>query len=197
MPDGKVLMRVIPEVSSVASALVNLGNGQSAAAINLQHFESTISAMDGETVVMGGMIQKQSQRTGKQGAVGRRPARPRLACSATRRRDRVKTELLVIMTPHVVRNRCDSERLLAEEGSRIDWPLEAVTAIHGTSGMGPVLDPHFFQYPVPLGVPLPPPQELRPMMPPPGPGTKPMLPPPSASCRRSGRPTISAIGRSP
>src|SRR5206468_3235600 len=136
-PAGKVLMRVSPEVSSVAPSLVNLGNGQSAAAINLQHFESTIAAMDGETVVMGGLIQKQTnEQENKVPWVGDLPGVGWLFRYKTRTHD--KTELLVIMTPHVVRNRQDADRLLADEACKMDWLLDDVLNIHGTSGMAPV-----------------------------------------------------------
>ena len=43
-PDGTVLMRVIPEVSSVSPTSINLGNGQLATQFNVQHFETTVYA---------------------------------------------------------------------------------------------------------------------------------------------------------
>src|SRR5207237_3365257 len=61
-PDGTVIMRVIPEVSSVAPTAINLGNGQMATQFNVQHVETTISAKDGETVAIGGLIQKRDTK---------------------------------------------------------------------------------------------------------------------------------------
>jgi type II secretory pathway component GspD/PulD (secretin) len=138
MPDGKVLMRVIPEVSSVVPTLSPLGNGQSATAFNLQHFESTVVCMDGETIVMGGMIQKQtSEQENKVPWAGDLPGVGWLFRYRTR--NMARTELLVILTPHVIRCSADSQRVLAEEAKKIQWKLNDVVQLTGTSGMGPVL----------------------------------------------------------
>ena len=119
MPDGKVLMRVIPEVSSLVPQQVPLGNGQTAAAFNLQHFETTVAAMDGETIVMGGMIQKTTNdNESKVPFMGDLPGIGWLFRYTTK--TVAKTELLVILTPHVVRSREDAARLLADESKRIE-----------------------------------------------------------------------------
>src|SRR5262249_21318744 len=52
-----------------------------------------------------------------------------------------KRELIVIMTPHIVRSRQEGERILADESRRVDWVLSDVLKVHGTSGMEPVLPP--------------------------------------------------------
>src|SRR5207253_17889 len=62
-PDGRVLMRVTPEVSSVDPVPVQLGNGNIGTALNIQHLETTIVAEDGETVVLGGLITKSDSKT--------------------------------------------------------------------------------------------------------------------------------------
>ena len=62
-----------------------------------------------------------------------------------------KTELLVILTPHVVRNRMEADRVLAEEAARMDWMVDDVTRYHGLSGMDPVLHPQQYQLPLPTG----------------------------------------------
>ena len=61
-PDGKVLMRVEPQVSSVSPTPVSLGNGINAPAFNVQTVQTTVLASDGETIVLGGLISKQDQR---------------------------------------------------------------------------------------------------------------------------------------
>ena len=58
-----------------------------------------------------------------------------------------KTELLVILTPHVVRTRAHADGVLAEESRRMDWILGDVLKSHGTAGMGPIM-------PVPPSKPL-------------------------------------------
>src|SRR5262249_54505539 len=52
-----------------------------------------------------------------------------------------KTELLVIMTPHVVRSRMDADQILADEARKISWHLPEVVKMHGPSGMEPVIGP--------------------------------------------------------
>src|SRR5260370_35629434 len=51
----------------------------------------------------------------------------------------MKRELLIILTPHVVRSPCDADRILAEESRRINWVLGDVVKYHGTTGLDPIL----------------------------------------------------------
>src|SRR5262249_688941 len=48
-PEGKVIMRVHPEVSSLAMTQINLGNGILATAFNDEFVDTTVVAEDGET----------------------------------------------------------------------------------------------------------------------------------------------------
>src|SRR5205814_7909840 len=45
-----------------------------------------------------------------------------------------KQELFIILTPHIVRNRFEAERILAEEGRRMDWILGDVVKTQGATG---------------------------------------------------------------
>ena len=142
-PDGRVLMRVIPEVSSVAPTSINLGNGQLATAFNIQNITTTISAQDGETVAIGGLITRRDEKNeNKVPWLGDLP----YIGTAFRYRTqaKAKTELLVILTPHVVRTRADADRVLAEESRRMDYILGDVVRTQGLSGMAPVLHPNAF-----------------------------------------------------
>ena len=38
-----------------------------------------------------------------------------------RTQNKTKSELLFIMTPHIIRSRTDADRVLAEAGRRMDW----------------------------------------------------------------------------
>jgi type II secretory pathway component GspD/PulD (secretin) len=139
-PDGTVIMRVIPEVSSVLPTSINLGNGQLATQFQVQHVETTISAKDGETVAIGGLIQKRDTKSeNKYPWLGDLPYIG--ALFRYRSQVRNKTELLVILTPHIVRNPLDADRILAEEARRMDWVVGDVVKIQGTSGMAPILSP--------------------------------------------------------
>jgi hypothetical protein len=139
-PDGSIIMHVIPEVSSPTNTNVNLGNGVTATAFNTQTVETTIVAVDGETVVLGGLMAvkdlKQENRIpwfGDLPGVG--------ALFRSRTQIKSKTELLIILTPHIVRSRADADRILAMESKRMDWLVGTVLKMHGASGMEPVLGP--------------------------------------------------------
>jgi type II secretory pathway component GspD/PulD (secretin) len=201
-PDGKVLMRVQPVVSSVAPTQVSLGNGATATAFNTQTVSTTVIAQDGETMAIGGLIFRNDMKSeNKVPWLGDLPGIG--ALFRVRFQQKQKRELIVILTPHVVRNRMERERILAEESKRVDWVLSDVLKFHGTSGMEPVLPPQVAPKilpgqpsPVPVlpGLPppepetLPVPQSLPPGQPP-GPGansssfpaTQPQLPPPVAA----------------
>ncbi len=142
-PDGRVLMRVIPEVSSVAPTSINLGNGQLATAFNVQNLTTTVTAQDGETVALGGLIGRRDEKNeNKVPWLGDLP----YIGTAFRYRTqaKTKTELLVILTTHVVRSRADADKVLAEESRRMDYILEDVVRSQGLSGMDPVLHPNAF-----------------------------------------------------
>ncbi len=51
----------------------------------------------------------------------------------------MKTELIVIMTPHIVYGKADIERVLGEEARRMDWIMSDVLRTHGTYGMEPII----------------------------------------------------------
>jgi len=134
------MMRVIPEVSSVAATTISLGNGVTATQFNVEHFETTVSARDGETVAIGGLIQKRDTKNeNKYPWLGDLPYVGTLFRYRTQ--DKTKTELLVILTPHIVRNPLDADRILAEEARRMDWVLGDVLKTQGASGMAPILPP--------------------------------------------------------
>src|SRR5205823_1859950 len=187
-PDGSVLMRVIPEVSAADPTPVNLGNGNLGTALNIQHLETTVLCQDGETVALGGLISKRDARSeNKIPVLGDLPL---IGAAFRYRQDlKTKTELLIILTPHVVRGPCDADRILAEESQRIDWVLGNVVKYHGTTGLDPILGgagPGPFgpgpggAYPVPL-VPITP--TPTPPMPPADttPGSSPKAPPAAPS----------------
>ncbi len=144
--DNKVLMRVQPVVSSVSPTTVNLGNNTTATAFDTQQVSTTVIAGDGETVAIGGLISTRDDKTeNKIPWVGDLP----VVGALFRARFQVKQrrELLVILTPHIVRNRMDADRVLAEESRRMEWIVGDVLKVHGTSGMAPILPP-----PGPAGV---------------------------------------------
>jgi protein involved in polysaccharide export with SLBB domain len=111
--DGNVIMRVIPEVSSVVPEPVSLGNGSTGLAVNVQHFEGTVTATDGKSTVMRGMI---LERTGVE--ENKIPWLGDLPVIGSMFRDRTNsvnhTELMVILTPHIVRGEPENPEVQPE-----------------------------------------------------------------------------------
>jgi hypothetical protein len=46
-----------------------------------------------------------------------------------------KTELLIIMTPHIVRNEADAEAIKRAEAARMSWCLRDITTLYGEAGL--------------------------------------------------------------
>ena len=138
-PDGKVIMRIEPQISSVSPTPVSLGNGLNAPGVQYQTVQTTVLAADGETIVLGGLITKQENRIQNgipilediltPGAV------PLPVASDSAR------EVLIIMTPQIMRAR-PIRRILAEETAKMHWCLPDVGRIHGggMEVMGPAAD---------------------------------------------------------
>jgi hypothetical protein len=98
--------------------------------INITTAQTTISTASGETIVLGGLITKRRL------TVNRRV--PFLADVPVLgwmfRYDQFeaqRTELLIILTPHVVRDAADAERLRQIEAARMHWCAADVHEIHG------------------------------------------------------------------
>jgi type II secretion system protein D len=137
-PDGSVVMRVVPQVSEPVTSTTEITQGIFATAFNVQTVETTVIAQDGETVAIGGLINKTDNKTeNKVPYLGDLP----VIGALWRYRQELKTkkEFIVILTPHIIRNRADADRVLAEETRRMDWILGDVLKAHGTSGMEPVM----------------------------------------------------------
>jgi type II secretory pathway component GspD/PulD (secretin) len=146
-PDNRVIMRVAPQISKpnpltnvnlgAAGGAGNNNTSTTAVAIDQQSVETTVVAMDGETIVLGGIITRRDQKEenkipwfGDLPVVG--------SAFRFRSQQKQKQELLVVMTPHIVRNKWDAARILVEEGRRMDWVLGEVAKIHGSHGPNPL-----------------------------------------------------------
>jgi type II secretory pathway component GspD/PulD (secretin) len=102
--------------------------------INSTEAQTTVSAVSGQTVVLSGLLTKRDE------ALHRRV--PLLAdiplLGDLFRYDSsrlVRTELLIILTPHVIRSRHDSEVLKQVESARMSWCLSDVVEMHGPAGL--------------------------------------------------------------
>ena len=129
-PDGKVLMRVEPQIASPAAAPISVGTAGTAFPFNIQTIQTTVLAGDGETIVLGGLITDNDSRT--QTGV---PFLSNIPYAGALFRYRTHTmqrrEILIIMTPTIVRNDVDQARILAEEVRNSSMCVPAVGRIHG------------------------------------------------------------------
>ena len=95
---------------------------------------TTISARDGQTVILGGLITKNTARTERRVPyIGDIPVLGHLF-----RYDKIadqRTELLIILTPHVVREDEDVEWTKEVESERMHWCLGDVVRMHGDAGL--------------------------------------------------------------
>jgi general secretion pathway protein D len=139
-PDGLVVM----EIDAVKSDLgpieqgipVSALNGQiiRSPIINTTQAQTTVSALDGQTVVLGGLIQKsKTDFHRKVPWVGDLPVVGRLFRydGVTNERD----ELLIIMTPHIVKNESDADKIKQIEAARMNWCLADVIAMTGDDSL--------------------------------------------------------------
>jgi type II secretion system protein D len=144
-PDGQILMRVAPQISSLqrnaSGAIEGLPVGTNTNGtpietpiINITQAVTTIGAADGETVVIGGLITKETTIEERSiPFLGDIPVAEWLF--KTRFRSVNKRELLIVLTPHVVATVEDADRIKNEESCRIDWIMSDVEEVHGDIGV--------------------------------------------------------------
>jgi general secretion pathway protein D len=112
-PDGFVYMEVKPEISQITPSTVNIGNGIVLPIFSKRNAETTVVVKDGETVVIGGLITTTDQETeSKVPFLGDVPGLGVLFRTTNIQKNR--TELLIVLTPRVVRTVEDGRRLSIE-----------------------------------------------------------------------------------
>ncbi|MCA9040152.1 MAG: hypothetical protein KDA65_07405 [Planctomycetaceae bacterium] len=188
-PEGNVVMEIDAEKSELGTEADGIpiatsvdGEVLRSPRINLTTASTTVSADNGETIILGGLITKSTAKIARRvpyladipilGDLFRFDSR------AVKR-----TELLIILTPYIVNNPQDMERIKQMEEARMHWCAADVAAMH--YDMGYCIDGScdldsqlqvIFPDEDPRGV-MPPPQTLE-MQPTPIPG--PVAPPADA-----------------
>ncbi|MCC9608215.1 hypothetical protein LOC68_01105 [Blastopirellula sp. JC732] len=194
-PDGMVVMYVQAERSEVGNEADGIpisinqnGDVIRAPRIDTQTATTTVSARSGQTIVLGGLIQKRTT------VVSRRvPILGDIPLLGTLFRydsfDGDRSELMIILTPTVVDSDQDVERVREQEMGRMSWCLADVADIYGAEALygvdhsipeGDVMEIHPDSNPTgeaPLNTPRMPGAEMipSPMMQPTGSGV--MIPP--------------------
>jgi type II secretion system protein D len=117
-PDGFVLLQVAPEVSSISTSTVTISSGITAPIIDSIKAQTTVTVQDGHTIVMGGLITTKDEKTEKKVPVlGDIPLLGCLFKYTTVEKQR--TELLIIMTPTVLRSPGDGDKMTTEQMRRL------------------------------------------------------------------------------
>ncbi len=137
-PDGLVVMEIDAEKSELSDEGIPIsisatGDVITSPIIDTTVAQTTVSARSGQTVILGGLITK------SRGQIER--AVPYLSdvplLGALFRYDFAsedRSELLIIMTPYIVRKPEDADWLLQMESERMSWCLADVIDVHGTDG---------------------------------------------------------------
>jgi general secretion pathway protein D len=139
-PDGKVVMEIDaerselgPESEGIPVSIIENSVIRSPK-INTTMAQATVSAADGETIVLGGLITKNNttiQR--KVPYLADIPLFGELFKYHSQQMRR--TELLIVLTPRVVNGPEDEERMKRIESSRMHWCLDDVRQIFGDDGL--------------------------------------------------------------
>jgi len=112
---GQVLLEINQEVSSVSNTTTS---GIDSPTISQRRIETTVAVSDGQTIALGGLIQESNNRTdGQVPGVGDVPVLGALFRNRNDVSDR--TELLILITPRVVRDGHESRAVTDELRTRI------------------------------------------------------------------------------
>ena len=122
-PDGFVRMQVRPTLSRLSDKTTEISESFRSPIIQKRAAETTVTVKDGETIVLAGLIEELSERRDmKVPFFGDLPLIGGLFRSETE--NRVRRELLIVLTPHVVSSN-DSNELIDRTRKMIDdLPLD-------------------------------------------------------------------------
>jgi len=140
-PDGNVVMeidaeksKVGPEAEGIPVSVSTDGTIIRSPRVDTVTAQTTVSVADGETVVLGGIIS-----TGKEIDKRRAPYLSDIPILGHLFRfDSLKekrTELLIVLTPRVIRGVEDSERIKQAEFARMSWCAAEVHELYGDIGI--------------------------------------------------------------
>jgi general secretion pathway protein D len=140
-PEGMVVMEVDAEKSEVAPVADGIpisvaadGTPILSPRVDITTAQTTVSAADGETIILGGLITRGTQTTERRVPyLSDIPIAGRLFRFDSKSMRR--TELLIILTPQVIRGQEDMERLKQIESARMSWCAADLHRLHGDTGM--------------------------------------------------------------
>ncbi|HOW68999.1 MAG TPA: secretin N-terminal domain-containing protein [Phycisphaerae bacterium] len=111
--DGYVNLEVSPEVSQIGQSPVTISTGVSLPTFDERSAKTTVTVKNGETVIIGGLItSNETKSESKVPLVGDIPGIGNLFRASTRKTSR--TELIIMLTPHVIRTPEEARTLSVE-----------------------------------------------------------------------------------
>jgi len=134
MPDGLIAIALYVERSSLI-AFVEMGTNAVAPHTKNTNASTVINAWDGQTVVFAGLITEQKRSTNNSiPGVNKIPIIKHLFEYDSRNCER--SELLIVLTPRIIRTRDDMEMMNLEERERMRWCISDVVRLMGPSYSG-------------------------------------------------------------
>jgi type II secretion system protein D len=141
-PDDRIYMEVVPEISELKETIVvnqivtTTGTvAQEAPRTTTTSANTVVSVGDGQTIILGGLIQKRRNEFVRK--IPWLGDLPHVGFLFRYTQDReLRQELLIVMTPHIIRTDSDAQRLKELEVARTNWILEASADLHGDLGVG-------------------------------------------------------------
>lgn len=101
-PDGFVSMKIEPEISAIGTSTVTVSTGVSLPTFTERSAKTSVTVRDNETIIIGGLItSRESNSENKVPLAGDIPVLGNLFRAMNRKNS--KTELIMVLTPHVVR----------------------------------------------------------------------------------------------
>lgn len=129
---GQVVLDIEQEVSSVSNTTTS---GIDSPTISQRKIKTSVVVTDGQTLALGGLIEERSNRT-TAGAPGISKIPVVGALFRNRKDKRGKTELLVLITPRVIRDGHEAESITAELRQRIQGANAIVSGGVGNPSVG-------------------------------------------------------------
>jgi hypothetical protein len=134
-PDGLVVMEIDAERSQLSPGPgipIGTSEGQTIESpiVDIATAQTTVSALSGQTVILGGLIETTSTVINRKVPfLGDLPIAGHLFRFDSVQEER--NELMIIMTPHIVKDEADAEWIKQVESQRMSWCLADVVEVHG------------------------------------------------------------------
>lgn len=108
--DGYVNLEISPEISAIGASSVTISSGISLPTFTERSATTNLTVKDGETIIIGGLISSQERENeNKVPLFGDIPILGLLGRASVR--EKTKSELLMVLTPHVIRTVEDARKM--------------------------------------------------------------------------------------